>query len=278
MSKNNSIPSFRSPPLNEVFLGVQYDNIEAFNITTYGELWEKFRKKFPIAEQHLPIEPSFEKIGGRKQSLNELPQIKLKQLISAQLPRAWFISEKRHDLIQIQPNRFIRNWRRLDVSDTYPRYEKHLRPEFLESMNTLQSFYKENGMGELKPSQCEISYINHIDVGKNHDLLSEVFTGWSGNYDLSNLAEIEEVQLNIKHIINDDEGNFVGRLYVKVQPAFTVEDNKPVFLIELTVRGRPLSEGLEGVMNFMDLGREKIVRAFTEMTTKEMHDLWGKEK
>jgi len=43
------------------------------------------------------------------------------------------------------------------------------------------------------------------------------------------------------------------------------------------LRGRPLGEGVEGILKFMDFGREKIVRAFSDITTEKMHVLWGRE-
>ena len=275
---NNPIPSFKSPPLNEVFLGVQYEPIEAFDITTYGTLWEKFRDHFPKVEHHMPLEPSFERIGARVRSPNDLSRFKIEQFASSPMPRAWFVNENEQELVQIQTDRFIRNWRRLDNANVYPRYEEHMRSEFLDNLKVLDGFYQENNMGELKPNQCDLSYINHIDADKPHSMLSDVFLGWSNEYDLSEIADIEDVQLNMKHIVKDSSGEFVGRLYVKVQPAIKVSNEKPIFLIELTIKGRPLGEGSDGVMNFMDMGREKIVRAFTKMTTSEMHDIWVRER
>ena len=275
---NNPIPSFKSPPLNEVFLGVQYEPMQTFDITTYGTIWERFRDRFPNVEHHMPLEPSFERTGARLQSASDLQRLKVEQFTSSPLPRAWFINESGQNLIQVQPDRFIRNWRRMNDANVYPRYLVHMRSEFLSDLEVLERFYQENEMGVLKPNQCEISYINHIDVDKSHDMLGDVFLGWSSDYDLSGIADIEDVQLNMKHIVKDGDGEFVGRLYVKVQPAFRVSDEKPVFLIELTIKGRPLGEGLDGVINFMDMGREKIVRAFTKMTTGDMHALWEREK
>jgi uncharacterized protein (TIGR04255 family) len=276
MSISDPLPSFKSPPLNEVVLGVQYDTVETFNITTYGLLWEKFKSQFPNIEHHMPLGPQFEKIGGRRQSFGELSRFNIEPLISAPLPRAWFISENGQELIQIQPDRFIRNWRRLDSSNEYPRYEKHLRGEFLKNLMMLESFYQESGLGKLQPNQCEISYINHIDIDKTHNHLNEIFTGWSGQYNLSNIADLEDINLTVKHIIKNDDGEFIGRLYVKVMSAFKLIDDSPIFIIELTVRGRPLEKDVEGIIKFMDFGRESIVRAFTEMTTSEMHNIWNR--
>lgn len=274
---SDPIPSFKSPPINEVVLGVQYDTIEAFNIATYGLLWEKFKCEFPSIEHHMPLEPQFEKIGGR-QSPSDFQRFRIEQF-SMPLPRAWFISENSQELIQVQPDRFIMNWRRINgESNKYPRYEGYMRDEFFKNLELLDNFYQGTRLGKLKPNQCEISYINHIDISGTHKNLSKIFTGWSDQYDLSNIADIEDIDLNIKHIIKNNAGEFLGRLHIKIMPAFKAIDDSPIFLMELTVRGRPLGNDLKDIINFMDLGRERIVRAFTKITTSEMHNIWERER
>lgn len=275
MPSTDSMPSFKFPPVNEVFLGVQFDTLEAFNIATYGLIWEKFRDRFPSVEHHMPLEPQFERIGGRKSPIGQLPPFRIEQM--APLPRAWFLSRDGCELVQIQPDRFIRNWRRLNSSDEYPRYEKHIRPEFEKDLKALEDFFRDIGMGRINPNQCEVSYINHIDAESSHDKLNEVFIGWSNKYCPATIADIEDINLGMRHVVKDSNGEFLGRLYIKIQPAFRAADDKPIFLVELTLRGRPLRNNIEGVMEFMNIGREKIVRAFAEMTTPEMHKLWQRE-
>ena len=272
------VPSFKSPPLNEVVLGIQFEPIERFDITTYGSYWETLRSKFPRVEHHAPLDPFFEKIGGRKQALGEVGRIKFEPFLSAQLPRAWFISQDEQHLIQLQADRFLRNWRKSSPEDLYPRYENHLKPEFKSELKQFKSYCDENGLGKISVNQCEITYINHVITDKHHNQLGDVFVGWSNDYNLSGLAEIESINLSVSHIINDSDGDFIGRLYVKVQPVFRVVDDKPVILIELSVRGRPIGKDMDGVMKFMDMGREIIVRSFAKITTKEMHKLWGRER
>ena len=268
------IPSFKSPPLNEVFLGVQYEAIEKFNIATYGLLWEEFKAEFPNIEQQMPLEPQFEKFGGRRSS-GDFQRFFIEQVMP--LPRAWFISENNQDLVQIQPDRFIRNWRCIN-GEKYPRYEKYMRDEFLKNLELLDSFYQKTGLGCLQPNQCEIGYINHIDASCAHNGLSKTFIGWSNEYDLSNIADIEDIDLKIKHTIKNEAGEFLGRLHIKIMPAFKAIDDSSIFLMELTVRGHPLGKNLTDIINFMDLGREIIVRAFTKITTPEMHEIWERER
>src|SRR5690606_29837249 len=124
---------------------------------------------------------------------------------------------------------------------------------------------------------CEITYINHIEISDSHADLSKIFNGWSTSYALNDLAEIEDIKCAVRHLLKDGEGKFIGRLHINIQPGFRLSDDQPLYLMELTVRGMPFSDELEGILAFMDMGREKIVRAFTAITSSSMHHIWERE-
>ena len=64
----------------------------------------------------------------------------------------------------------------------------------------------------------------------------------------------------------------LGRLHVSVEPRF--QDEHPFFRMSLTARGRPAGTDFDGVRRFLDVGREWIVKGFTDFTTEAMHKLW----
>lgn len=76
--------------------------------------------------------------------------------------------------------------------------------------------------------------------------------------------------------MRDQSGQFLGRLTVSAQPAVRRSDKKPLIALTLTSRGRPIGAGISGVLTFFDLGREWIVRGFTDLTADEMHRMWGR--
>ncbi|HUE08033.1 MAG TPA: hypothetical protein VMP41_11445, partial [Acidimicrobiales bacterium] len=59
-----------------------------------------------------------------------------------------------------------------------------------------------------------------------------------------------------------------------VQPAFQREDNQPVIALTLLARGAPRTTDATGVVEFLRLGHEWIVRGFADLTTAAMHDEW----
>ncbi|MEN9667367.1 MAG: hypothetical protein RLZZ326_3730, partial [Planctomycetota bacterium] len=86
--------------------------------------------------------------------------------------------------------------------------------------------------------------------------------------------EVEDCGLTARFVMRHENGEPIGRLHVAVEPSYRAEDDTPMFVVTLTARGRPLEESIEGVMKFLDLGRDWVVRMFATITTPEMHSLW----
>lgn len=239
--------------------------------------WNVIRDRFPQIQSQPPVAPAYEQFGDGSFS----PQaIRLELMNEAMPQRVWFISASGNELIQIQHDRFSFNWRKLSEKDVYPRYN-HIRQQFLDEFRNFEKFLGDEKLGEIVANQCEVTYINHIGSGstwKKHAELGEVLAPWRSDYSHESLPECESIQLSCRYLIEIEDGGErtpIGRLHVDLQPALRVSDNKPIFAMNLTARGKPLGEGIEGSMNFLDLGHERIVRGFTALTTERMHKEWG---
>ena len=88
---------------------------------------------------------------------------------------------------------------------------------------------------------------------------------------------MEDAGLRLRFVIPNKEGEPIGRLHAALEPGYRTDDRRPMFVLELTARGAPLGEGITGVLAFLDLGREWVVRGFTSMTTPVMHKEWGRK-
>lgn len=266
------LPHFAKPPLVEVLLDVQFEPLPKLLIPEIGALWLHLQGRFSTLEQHPPLDPVIERIGvlpsGRGPSIEFTAP--------PPIPRIWFIDESRRELIQIQQDRFIRNWRRTDDSDQYPRYEKYIRPRFKRDFEDFCRFLDEREVGQPTATQCELTYINHIvadDDWHDHSQIERIFSVCSTPG--TNVAgmKFEQEQFVLTFLIEDD-GRFVGRLRVDAEPRFRVRDKTALYVLKLTARGRPLKEGIEGIMGFMDLGRKLIVQTFADITTKQLQKSW----
>jgi uncharacterized protein (TIGR04255 family) len=269
-----ALPRYAKPPVVEVALSVQFDALSGFELVHFGQLWQRLRDRYPRTEHREPLNTVVELFGV------QAPQRASLQLISGfPVGRAWYLSQDGLRLLQVQPNRFILNWRKLDTGSEYPSYET-LKKSFHDELNVFLSFVAENSLGEFEPRQCELTYINHIFAGSGwatRSDLPQILTLWSGNSSEPYLPDLEDAQLAWQYRF-DESGIPLGRLHVQLQSAVRQVDNLPLFILELTGRGAPIGSGIEGVLAFTDRAHEWIVRGFTAMTTEQMHAIWERQQ
>lgn len=271
----NGLPNFENPPLTEVAISIQFDSLPLLQAPQIGLLWSKFRSRFPQTEQHIPLDPYIEKFD---QDSKQTIQLEFSNV--PPVPRCWFLNEKGSELIQVQLNRFTRNWRKVNNEDEYPRYE-YVRNQFAEDLIEFCQFLEDEDIGEFNPIQCEISYINHIEQMEtwgNHSELEKVLAMWNPR-DCDDLTpSLENIRVATRHIFRDGAGAPLARLHISTQPAYSSSNNQPVFVMNITARGTPSVQSIDGVLSFVDKGRELIVRGFKSATTSEMHEAWGLKK
>lgn len=274
-SESKNLPSFKNPPLLEVALSVQFDPIQSLQATQLGVLWSsEYREKYPHTEQHPPIAAAIERFDVLEQPKRELRL----EFSNSETPRCWFLKDDKSELIQVQQDRLIHNWRKMQ--NAYPRYES-IREEFSSDLGAFSNFIEHEKLGSVTPNQCEVIYINHIpvcDVWKDHSELNKIFPNWKTEESNSFFGTPENIRLTSQYILKDSDNKPLGRLYINLQPAFRAEDSVAIYILTMTVRGKPLSDDKDGVMSFLDYGREVIVNSFASVTSKEMHKVWGRIK
>jgi uncharacterized protein (TIGR04255 family) len=259
-------PKFRRPPVIETILGVQFAPLERFSIPHFGLFWASIRDKYPRQEMKPPLGPEIEEFGG------QLGPPTLNLLLTAEPDaRCWFIDSSGTQLIQVQRDRFIRNWRKVSGGDEYPSYDV-LKPRFREDWARFHDFLAREELGRPEINQCEVTYVNHIaqwegwsSFGETHKVISLLASPIQGF-----LPEPEIVALNNRYLMTDKK----GRLHVTLQPAVRRGDGKVVLQLTLTARGRPASSRSEDIISWFDMGHEWIVRGFVDITTTDMHRLW----
>ena len=271
------LPHFAKAPLFEVAISVQFEPLQRLVVPEIGLLWQHYGPKYPHVEQHPQVEPAIERLGVR-QSVSRMPKFEL--VAEAPLPRIWFLSDDKKELLQIQQDRFIRNWRKLSSSDEYPRYEDHIRPEFMADFQDFQAFLVANEIGRVIPNQCEVTYVNYIDPGNGfatHAHIGRVFSIWQQDFSETSIYEIENATFSVRYLIRSESGEFIGRLHASAQPVYRGNDDQVAFQLRFVARGKPFSSDLDGIIKFVDEGRERIVRLFADITTPEMHEVWERK-
>jgi uncharacterized protein (TIGR04255 family) len=269
------LPDYERPPLVEVALAVQFAELQGYRTVHAGLLWaDKFRKAYPRFVEQPPLDPNFEVFGPRDRAA----QFQIKQMPGPPVPRLWFLNSQETDLVQIQANRFVRNWRKVGEGENYPRYET-LRERFFAELQDIDAFFKSWDIGAIQPNQCEITYVNRLEL-EGHDLRIDpgsalkLFSreGLRLGGGVGSLPEPEDCNLSARYVIRDPNGEPRGRLLIALQPW----SNEPVLRLDLTVRGAPATADFDAVGDFLDQGRRIIVHGFTAITTEEMHKRWGR--
>jgi uncharacterized protein (TIGR04255 family) len=267
-NRPSDLPDFSNPPVVETVLSVQFDRLSAARTAHFGLYWSEVHERFPKTEERAELPPLIERFPDLTVSG---VGIQFEALEAPPTPRFWFINDGGTELIQLQRDRFIKNWRKVAEDDFYPRYE-HVKEGFERDFSGFRDFAARHQLGSIRVNQCEVTYINHIlpREGRNSRLdLSECFTVWrqpEGAYP----GAAQDLAFHARFPITDQGGALVGRLHVSMQSALHISDNAPMFVLNLTARGQ-IGEGTD----FFDLGREWIVRSFKGLTTPEMHRVWG---
>jgi uncharacterized protein (TIGR04255 family) len=269
------IVTFASPPVVEVVAGVAFDGLSAETSALLAAFWkDRLRDKFPSLQQQPPYSPPDERFpgGGRAFTFNlNLFNPNLSNAFPA--ARLWVQSNDGQQLLQLQPGWFACNWRKVDAGQEYDRWPSR-RSAFQQYFTELSDYLEREGVGQPKIRQCEVTYINHITPSatwSSHGDFSKIFRigpPTSGSYPL------EQMSAQFQYALIRDDLPY-GRLHTQITPAFGPDGKVPLYVFELTARGAPLGDNIEGALAFLDRGREAVDRTFVALTTDAMHAEWG---
>ncbi len=269
------LPDFKWPPVTEVVLSLQFASLPKFRGAYIGLLWERFRDEYPNISEQAPLQATFETFGTIP--ANPPPFLQIESLLSPPMPRFWFEEKDGAHLLQIQQDRILHNWRKREAEQDYPRYEA-IRRRFELDLERFLEFIVAEDLGKLRPNQCEVTYINTIDIpGEDnvHQQLQRITPLWTGHFAEAYPLEVESATVQSRFVLRD-AGNPFGRAYVTFAPAILVAQNRPVVRLEITVRGKPRDESIPEALRLVDEERNVVVRTFAAVTTPAMWDIWGR--
>ena len=260
-------------------LGLYFSPPLSLRSAHHGRLWERWRDRYPRTADQVPLPPlAFETFP------QPFPTLQVQFASNFPGVRVWYLSENGDQVLQVQPDRLVLNWRRTGDDERYPHYEM-LRPVFRSAAQDFLAFAAEEDLGFPAIAQAEVTYVNPIPIAAlgNEGDVARLVAPWSGVCSDAFLPSPERVNLAVQYRIPDPAtGEPLGRLYIQGAPAVHRDIGTPeaqeVFMLRLFARGRPLGDGLEGAFGFLDVGHDWVVRGFTSVTTPQMHKVWGREK
>src|SRR4030042_1305232 len=271
-NQSNFLPEYEKPPVVEVAVMVQFE-APSLRIHQIMHWWSRIKDEYPGLEQAPAIQTATESFDISKISH---PKVQFQLLDSPPVPRLFLKKAADTELIQIQQDKFGYSWRKLEPKDDYPRYTA-IRSSFEKQLILFNEFLLNENIEPMIPTLCEVTYVNHIlgsGIWHNHNELYKVIPSVTPKLTDDFLPLPEDMQFTTRYIMSKNDGEPLGRLYVSLEPRFLTADMTPIFLMRLTARGAPRGKGQESILEVFDLGHEWIVRAFTTLTSSEMHKAW----
>ena len=259
------LPNYESPPVVEVVCGVLFTPIPGFTIPYLGRFWSCLPEDFSETTEVDPLASTIEVFGD----LSGPIQLDVNVF---RVPRVWFLNKGGDQVVQVQRDRFLCNWRKVTPQHAYPRYE-WVSARFGERLAAFQNFVQSTFSTSPEIRQYELSYINHIPVEglwERLDSLGKILPdlSWRNVADRF-LPAPERVDSQFSFLL--PEG--AGRLHARIQSALRQSDRAPVLVLEMTARGF-----LENQDAWFTLAHEWIVRGFADLTGREAQEgLWRKQ-
>ena len=182
-------------------------------------IWELIRDKFPDIEVRNLLAPQYETFD----ELTLTPgQFKWRMSDSPELPRAWYLGVDSHagqQLIQIQRDRFLQNWRRDSLEEeNYPSYQQN-RSQFEGNFRRYVDFVNEHQFGRVDANQCEVTYVNRMIVPEERsfgEMIAEWFPILKGQPSDDFLSDRpEQANFGFSYRIEGTR----GRLHISGRPA-----------------------------------------------------------
>ena len=265
------LPSFDRPPLGEVALLAQFEQLPALRNADYLRLWNQseYKHLYPSIGEYAELEPFWEVFDAPRESRRE--RIQVEKPGFRPIARYNFRSNDRCEQIQFQRDRIGFYWQK--GKDQYPRFQLVL-DNFKRDYLIFEDFFKDRKWAVV-PNHCAISYSNTIPKGQGWETpedVQNVFTFWKNEVSRPLLPGVVREDFLGLHVFTvSDAGKPVARLHI------TATIREPDLIgFDLLFRGPPRSRNLAGVIDFFEFGHRHIVTSFEALTTKTMHELWGK--
>ena len=140
--------TFDNPPVNEVVIATYFNPpILDFRSEHVGLFWEKVKDAFPVVRQQIPVGGVGPDIGPDE----PFP-----------MPRYWFVANDDINLVQVQKNAFMFNWRRRGQNQ-YPGFQD-VKRAFDRLYGQFENFLRQDiGTSEVSIDLCELTYIDAIE-------------------------------------------------------------------------------------------------------------------
>lgn len=260
---------FSRPPIVEVACGVLFSSARPILTGHVGSFWERMKSEFPRIQDAAPLASVLEvpgQLSGVNFQFSDLPPLR----------RVWLLDADGRNLIQMQEDRFLFNWKKASDDDCYPDYGA-VYAKFEYYLSEFLAFAQEVGIGAVTTRQFELVYVNHISSANGLDLVGP-----------SALMVDHVREASEDRFLPNPEGfnwttvypmpDGIGRLYVAAQTAVNQPNQEKLVRLDITARGIGTDTSPSGRKQWFDIAHDWITHGFVDVTSKTLHepDAWGR--
>jgi uncharacterized protein (TIGR04255 family) len=267
---NELLPSYRSPPLVEVVVGAYFPSIDPFMIPHFGLFWGGLHDALPVVSEvetlAVQVPPSIKRFSPNTLVVPKKP-----------LPRVWFASTDGSQLLQLQRNALLFNWRKTEATPDYPRFD-WVCGRFWSYLQHLKEFVSEQFGETVSPFLLELSYVNTIP--------SAIWErrGWGprGVIDghprqaapVAGLFDERAFSLQMVRPLPNAEGDLI----MNFATAQLVASQRDVLQLEISAKGFPSTNSESSQLSWLQGAHRLVVQAFADVTDKDVQrEDWGRE-
>lgn len=263
------LPNYENPPVIEVVCGVLFQELASLSGAHLGLLWQRLQPEYDHVQEVPPLAPAIERSEGR-----QAVDLQVQLIDTPPLPRTWFLTKSEDALVQVQRDRFLHNWKRMAPGSAYPRYSRIIKV-FQKRLSDFDKFLADYQLGEIRPLQYEMTYVNHIPQGDGWNSLSDmgnVFPDFSRRTNETRfLPDPDQLNWRTSFLLPRGE----GRLHAVIRHVQRGSADRPIILLELTARGIADDPTRDKMWKWFDMAHEWIVFGFTDLTGKSLrNDIW----
>ncbi len=264
-------------------MGVQFKSLANFKFIDFGRLFKSYEELGFCESQDLF---RLNSVIEKEENQINLSGLLMTIQVGLNQPRVMFLDSERdygQNVIQIQNDRFIYNWRRKSIdSSSYTAYEENLE-KFFKYFEKFKNYVSSNNFGDLSIDQCEMSYVNLIPVesksNNSDEMFSTLFPFWSKVIDDNALAyqfRSDNCSFSNSYWIN----NHKSRLYIEAKTNQSNQsnrsNNKHIDFV-LLVRGEPNDGDNINLKKWFDTSHEILIKSFLATTSNTFHEKWSRK-
>jgi uncharacterized protein (TIGR04255 family) len=268
MPRPENLPDYTDPPINEVVVGIQFQKLSITG-AHIGAYWPRVEGRFPRVSEQPTLDPRLENFGDPSP-----PALPFAFALGQPESRFWFSSASGVELLQLQADRCLFNWRAVKDGSSYPHFEA-IQARFWEELVNWREYASERSF-ELRPNQWEVTYVNRIVIDGAEMPFSDAFSFVNAGLQKGLGGEPEATHFSCQRVLLTETNQPWARGFLVVRMALQDQKERRIHL-EFTVRGPIGDNSSDDEIRTIQLrAREWIVRAFDSLTSPVMHKKWGK--